>query len=44
MFIEAEVITHCDQRSVTDNLAIWTEHDLQASAEIQVFIARTTDK
>ena len=44
MLIEAEVITHCNQRPVTENLGIRSEHHLQASAKIQVFVARSTNK
>ena len=44
MLIEAEVITHCNQRTVTEHLAIGSEHHLQASTKIQVFVARSTNK
>ena len=44
MLIEAEVITHCNQRPITENLGIRYEHHLKACSEIQVFIARSTNK
>ena len=44
MPIKAEVITDCNQRPITENLGIRSEHHLQTSAEIQVFIARSTNK
>jgi hypothetical protein len=44
MLIEAEVITYCNHWPITENLGIRREHHLQASAEIQVFIARSTNK
>ena len=44
MLIEAEVITYCDQWSVAYDLGIGSEHDLKASAKIQVFIAGSTHK
>lgn len=44
MLIEAEVITNCNHRTITDNLGIRSEIDLHSSAEVQVFIACSTDK
>ena len=44
MLIEAEVITYCNQWPITENLGIWSKHHLQTSAEIQIFIARSTNK
>ena len=44
MLIKAEVITYCNQRPVTENLTIGSEHHLQASAKIQIFVARSTHK
>lgn len=44
MFIEAEVITNCNHRTITDNLGIRSEIDLEACAEIQVFIAGSANK
>ena len=44
MPIKAEVITHCNQRPITENLGIRCEHHLKACSEIQVFIARSTNK
>ncbi len=44
MLIESEVITDCNHWTITDNLGIRSEIDLHACAEIQVFIARSTNK
>ena len=44
MLIKAEVITYCNQWPITENLGIRCEHHLQTSAEIQVFIARSTNE
>ncbi len=44
MLIEAEVITYGDQTSGTNHMTTGSEHELNASAKIQVFIARSTDK
>ena len=44
MLIETEVITYCNHWPITENLGIRSEHHLQTSAEIQVFIARPTNK
>ena len=44
MLIKAEVITYCNQRPITEKLGIRCEHHLQTTAEIQVFIARSTNE
>ena len=43
MFVETEVVADGDQWSVTDDLAVRPEHNMNASAKIQVFIARSTN-
>ena len=44
MLIEAEVITHGNQTSGTNHMTTGSEHELNASAKIQVFIACSTNK
>ena len=44
MLIETEVITYCNHWPITENLGIRCEHHLKACSEIQVFIARSTNK
>ena len=44
MLVETDIIAYRYQYPVSEDLGVRSEHELQASAKIQVFITRPTNK